>query len=96
MPQMRKISKNNTTVTRYNGGVQITLHKTRILDWKDGVVTLNTGGFATNTTRDRMNQASNELFNGIFQVSFAGGRSVVRFPDGAELEFNGDVCRFDL
>jgi hypothetical protein len=96
MAQLTKISKNNTTITRENGGVQITLHNTKIVDWADGVVTLNTGGFATNTTRDRMNQASNELFNGIWKVSFAEGRRVVRFPDGSEIEFNGDVCRFDL
>lgn len=65
MPQLSKMSKNNTTTTIDGHGRidSVTLHHTRILeiDWGKGEITVNTGGYNTVTTQTRLNQAFNQL-----------------------------------
>lgn len=84
MPQVSKISKNNTTTTIDGHGRidSVTLHHTRILeiDWGKGEITVNTGGYNTVTTQTRLNQAFNQL--GLpFRASRKGGVMVIHKTD---------------
>ncbi len=62
MTQLEKLGKRNTTVIgdsmQY---LSVTLHRTEVVKVLNGVVTLNSGGWKTDTTRNRMNQASNQF-----------------------------------
>lgn len=63
MPQLNKVSKNNTKIyPLLNGGFEVRLHSTCIItvDKVAKTITLNTGGWNTATTRNRLNQVSNE------------------------------------
>lgn len=62
----RKTKKidNNTYLERYDGGsvsrISLRLHKTNIIDYlSDGEVRVQTGGYVTVTTKDRLNKYSN-------------------------------------
>lgn len=61
MPSMHKLSRNNTTLTTVNGIHVLTLHSTQIVKHNPatGEVTLNSGGFRTSTTKNRMSQYFN-------------------------------------
>lgn len=92
MPQLRKISKNNTTVERDSMGrvTAVTLHSTRILNinWGERTVFVYTGGWNTVTTQTRLNQAFNE--SGIpIRVSRKGG--VMRWYGGYHPESAGPI-----
>lgn len=60
MPQLERISRNNTTIRSNEVNVVVTLHGTDIVTYNDVSITLYTGGYNTATTRNRMNQVSNE------------------------------------
>lgn len=48
---------NNTWLEDFDGGVAVRLHDTRIVKfWLDGSITLQTGGYRTVTTKERLNQ----------------------------------------
>ena len=81
MAQQSKISSNNTRVF-YNkeyDRCEVFLHATRILSIDDGVVTLNSGGWQSVTTKTRMNQCAKEweLGFGVFQTK---GKWYVKKP----------------
>ena len=60
--QSSRIFGNNTLRIIYKDGTEaIRFHNTDILSVKDGVVTLNSGGWKTNTTKDRINQYLNHF-----------------------------------
>lgn len=72
-----KISKNNTRILKDNKGVEtVILYDTPIVTISPKTIELNTGGFNTNTTRNRMNQVSNEKGLGFFVSSKAGKLTV--------------------
>lgn len=96
MAQTQRISKNNTTVRYNNGATEVTLHNTLIFHRLFNRVQLNTGGYATATTVARMNQCANELCDGAFHVSRAGGAMRVQFRNGDNLAFDGDTIEFTL
>lgn len=50
----RKVG-NNTYVEKRDGAVALRLHNTDIITEADGVLTVNTGGWKTHTTKDRLN-----------------------------------------
>lgn len=52
----KKIANNTLRIDDGNGNYRIRLHDTDIITYKDGVYTLNNGGYATKTTKSRMNQ----------------------------------------
>jgi hypothetical protein len=70
MAQTARIGKRNTTITRgTDGSVSVRYHSTDVvMVTARGVVTLNTGGWRTVTTKTRMNQAANQFGLG-FMVS---------------------------
>lgn len=54
--QSIRIIGNNTLSIIYKDGTEaIRFHSTDVLSVKDGIVTLNSGGWKTNTTKDRIN-----------------------------------------
>lgn len=61
MAQQTRISKNNTRIT-WNGDARIvTLHGTDVVkSYSNGLVTLNSGGWRTSTTKTRINQVAAE------------------------------------
>lgn len=75
MPQLHKISRNNTRFHAIENGIEVLLHNTVIFRRVGKRITLDTGGFFTATTRNRMNQVANE-FGLPFSVSFAAGQGV--------------------
>ena len=76
MPDMRRISKNNTSVTGDRRDLNVRLHNTDVVKLDGDAVTLDTGGWNTPTTATRMNQTSNEYDLG-FRVYRKQGRMYV-------------------
>ena len=86
MPQLRKISKNNTAVVHNADTTTVILHGTPIVTITPEHIVLNTGGFNTATTRNRMNQVSNQLNLG-YKVYIRSGYTFV--------DFKGKTYSFD-
>jgi hypothetical protein len=96
MPQVQKISRNNTTQsTCADGSKTVTLHSTVIVQWHPEAckVRLYTGGWNTSTTRNRMNQALNEWDIPAY-VSFADHSPMVRLSNGKEIPFKNSEVKF--
>lgn len=82
---------NNTWVVAVCGGVAIQLHRTKIITFNnDGSVVLDSGGYRSRTTKDRLNGALVGLGYRIFQKDFDwritspnGGKAYV--ADGMEI-----------
>ena len=53
--KMHKVANNTYRINSENGFI-IRLHDTDILSSQDGIITLDSGGFDTHTTKDRMNR----------------------------------------
>ena len=62
MGQTHTIGKHATKVTKDGQPSTVRYHYTDVVkvDWDTGIITLNTGGWETSTTKLRMNQASSE------------------------------------
>ena len=61
MAQQSTIGTHKTTKARIDNKLIVTYHSTAVVLIKNNrYVTLNSGGWYTNTTKTRMNQASNE------------------------------------
>ena len=60
MGQMQRISKNNTKITSRSDGWDVRLYNTVVIRRVGNVVTIDTGGYKTATTRARINQVCNE------------------------------------
>ena len=55
----RKIDNNTTGYIEYDGSVSVELHSTKVVVlYPNGLVKLQTGGWMTSTTKDRMNRYS--------------------------------------
>jgi hypothetical protein len=89
MPQQFKISGVATSIKTVNGLTEIVYHSTPVVSFNDKVITLNTGGWFTNTTKTRMNQASHQ-FNLGFSVYQKEYNWFVDYK-GKTLEFNGNI-----
>jgi hypothetical protein len=86
-----KLVKNNTRLTEYvDGRRTLRLHATDILTWKpDGVIVLNSGGYRTHTTKERLN-AFLPLGIRVYQKNYSwyvrqDGKKDIDFVDGMEL-----------
>lgn len=59
MSRYNEIGRTATTVVSDgNGNTVLTYHNTKVVVWNDQFITLNSGGYQTNTTKLRMNQAA--------------------------------------
>lgn len=83
-----------TTTMRKDGLLSIYYHGTEVVRVeKNGAITLNHGGWMSNTTKLRMNQASNQYRLG-YQVFQKNGRWFVRWQkDNTTVEFGGGSSR---
>ena len=91
MGQQQTIGTHKTTVATDNDVLMVTYHNTVVVKVVDNrYVTLNTGGWYTNTTKTRMNQASNQygLRFSVYQVDFAW---YVSIGDDIEPYYDGIV-----
>jgi len=79
---------NNTYVGRENGTVYVRLHSTKVVQIKsDGSVILNSGGWQTSTTKDRINQVLSALnkSEGVEQKKFEWFLGDKEFEDGMKV-----------
>lgn len=91
MGQMQLLGKTATKVYRtlYETGTTVTVryHNTDVVNvYRDGRIKLNSGGWRTATTKNRMNQASNQFGLGyrVYQIDF---KWFVDCPDGVARPF---------
>jgi len=77
--------KGNTKIIPYFNGQIVKLYNTSIVIFDEKQITLNSGGYQTSTTKNRMNQTSTE-YNMGFYVWQKKGRWFVNFQ-GEEMEF---------
>ena len=91
---LNKIGKVATAVIQENFGTKVKYHNTVVVEFDIDQIILNSGGWKTLTTKNRMNQTSNEYNLGfqVFQkdfdwyVDFDG--KIIPFKDGMILERN--------
>lgn len=88
--ERRKVGNNTYAEILPNGSVGIKLHNTYVVKiHEDGTYTLNSGGWQTSTTKDRINQYSpKKVYQRDFQwyvqwTSASGCTNSVPFMDGA-------------
>lgn len=72
MPQLNKISKYQTKIIREGLKTRVRLYFTDVVTITPDCIILNTGGWETATTRNRMNQASNQFQLGYYVFSRKG------------------------
>jgi hypothetical protein len=93
MPNMNKIGRTNTAVYSESGFTHVRYHNTAVVSFNDRQINLRTGGWTTNTTKNRMNQTSNQ-FNLGFRVFQRNGSFHVQYK-GSVFAFNGDNVTLD-
>jgi hypothetical protein len=85
MSQTHEVRGRATSIRTDANGTHVRYHNTDVVTFNDEYVILRTGGWQTNTTRTRMNQASNQFRLGlqVFQKDFSWyvqiGESVTPF-----------------
>ena len=92
MPRMDRIGTGHTTVSTENGKTTVRLHSTDVVVFSAKEIVLNSGTWRTATTKNRMNQTSNQFDLGFdvthkdfgWFVSFNG--KVLPFVDGMKLK----------
>jgi hypothetical protein len=94
MPQTSKVSGVKTVISRDSNGNQfVQYHYTRVVEWNSREIILNTGGWETPTTKNRMNQTSNQ-FNLGFSVYQKNHNWYVSYK-GEDIKFEGDKVVLD-
>jgi hypothetical protein len=87
MPRMDQIGTVATTVQTDDGVTTVVYHSTAVVMWvqKEDLVILNSGGWQTVTTKNRMNQAAYQfgLPFTVWQKDYAWFVTV-RYADGSE------------
>lgn len=84
------MKKNNTRVTTdADGNKVVTLYRTPVVTFNENTIILNTGGFRTPTTKDRMNQAAIDFRLG-FSV-FSRNFEWFCYYMGVSIPFNNDT-----
>lgn len=72
MANLQKLGTHKTLVYPQDNFINIQYHNTVVVAFNDKEVILNNGGWYTKTTKDRMNQTSNQFGLGyrVFQKNF--------------------------
>lgn len=84
-----KVAGVATTVANEGKSTVVTYHKTQVVKFTDKTIKLNTGGYNTQTTMRRMNQAANEFELG-YEVKKKAGVWTVYYGDD-EVAFDNDT-----
>ena len=86
MPQQNRVSGVATHIySEVDGSIEIYYHDTCVVQFTPLKITLKTGGWYTNTTKTRMNQASSQFKLG-YSVSQRKGNWYVAYK-GREIPF---------
>lgn len=88
MSRQNKIGKHCTTVQTKDGYITVTYHETDVVKFDGTMIVLDTGGWYTDTTRRRMNQASQQFSLG-YSVYAIKGQWRVKFGNVERL-FDAD------
>jgi hypothetical protein len=86
MAQQYKIGTTATIVRTRDGKTEVTYHNTTVVSFDADKIILNCGGWWTSTTKNRMNQTSNQFDLG-FRVSQKDFLWYVEYQ-GKVIEFN--------
>lgn len=72
MASLNKVGSHKTTIRSEGSSIIVRYWYTDVVKFSPGLITLNTGGHFTNTTKTRMNQASNQYGLGynVYQKDF--------------------------
>ena len=81
MSQTQKVGTVHTAVFHSLGSTYVVYHNTDVVRFNESEITLKTDGWYTQTTKNRMNQASNQ-YNLGFSVSQRNYKWYVMTPDG--------------
>lgn len=92
MTQQMRLGKTATTVFKEGGWTKVVYHNTVVVKFNKNKIVLDSGMWFTNTTKTRMNQASNQFNLGfaVFQENFEWfvdykGKTM-KFKDGMVLK----------
>lgn len=89
MRRHNQVGKHKTSVMVTNGMGTVVYHRTPVVHWDAQKIVLDTGGWFTNTTKSRMNQASNQF--GLGYTVWQKDRAwYVRYKDMVH-SFSGDT-----
>jgi len=89
MSQQHTLGKTSTTVrSEGDGHLSVVYHATEVVKRENGVITLDTGGWKTATTKTRMNQASSQF--GLGYNVFQKNHEWFVDYEGKTLPFDGD------
>jgi exopolysaccharide biosynthesis protein len=86
MARTNTVGSHKTAVFNSDGMTRIVYHTTEVVKFNQSIIVLNSGGWRSNTTKARMNQASNQFDLGycVYQNNFEW---FVDF-DGKTLDFS--------
>ncbi len=66
MGQVKTVGTTATTISNDGEYTIVTYHATQVIKWNEKEIIINTGGYRTVTTKNRINQASNQYGLGIY------------------------------
>lgn len=94
MPRMDKLSAYNTVVIDDDNKTKsVIYHTTKVVTFGDDTITLRTGGWKSKTTKQKMNQTSNQFHLG-YRVFQRGDKWFVILPKGDVLPFDDREISF--
>jgi hypothetical protein len=82
-----KIGTHKTTVHRNEAAGFVQYHDTRVVEWSHNSITLNSGGWRTQTTAKRINQTMRNLGLNV-TVYQKNHEWFVTYPSGTTVEFS--------
>ena len=92
MAQQYRLGTHKTYIRTQNRTTKVRYHYTDVVSFSPSLITLNTGGWFTNTTKTRMNQASRQ-YNLGYRVQQIRGRWIVHYR-GRKIPFTGNSVTF--
>lgn len=102
MAQQNQLGTTATAVfTDDDGFTKVVYHDTKVLQFNNDTIKLNTGGWFTSTTKTRMNQASNQFMLGYNVMQRAGkwfavcDSRIVPQDGTLTIPFNGDTLELE-
>ena len=92
MARQDKVGTHKTSIRSDGSAIIVRYHYTDVVKFTPKTITLNTGGYFTNTTKTRMNQASNQYGLGyyVFQKNYDW---FVKYK-GKTMKFKGNSLGF--
>lgn len=90
----KKIGTHRTVILGNTSGFEVIYHNTVVFRMANGVVSLDTGGYFTSTTKRRMNQALGQFAPPHLAVLQKRGEWYLRDGKGALIPFSGNTLTF--